>query len=175
MSHHFTLEFKQQAVKKALSRSEKTTLADTAKSLNVANSTLNRWIRDAKKHRLESQDPISSSTMKTEKSPHNWSMEERLEVVIACASLNEERISELCRSRGVFTHHVTQWKQDFIHGTSVTEKTVKPTETKALQDEIKSLKKDLNRKNKALAEAAALIVLKKKAHDLWGTDEDNLP
>ena len=37
-----------------------------------------------------------------------------------------------------------------------------------IQDEMKQLKHDLNRKDKALAELTALLVLKKKADLLWG-------
>jgi len=49
----------------------------------------------------------------------------------------------------------------------------KQTETKKLRNEIKELKKDLHRKNKALAETAALLVLQKKVNAIWGSDEDN--
>ncbi len=49
----------------------------------------------------------------------------------------------------------------------------KQTETKKLRNEIKELKKDLNRKNKALAETAALLVLQKKVNAIWGSNEDS--
>ena len=53
-------------------------------------------------------------------------------------------------------------------------KVVSRTEIKILKQEIKSLEKDLNRKNKALAETAALLVLQKKVNAIWGSnDEDN--
>ena len=52
--------------------------------------------------------------------------------------------------------------------------TKKQTETKKLRNEIKELKKDLNRKNKALAETAALLVLQKKVNAIWGNSEDSL-
>ncbi len=52
--------------------------------------------------------------------------------------------------------------------------TKKQTETKQLRNEINELKKDLNRKNKALAETAALLVLQKKVNAIWGNSEDSL-
>ncbi len=47
------------------------------------------------------------------------------------------------------------------------------SETKALRQENKALKKELNRKDKALAETAALLVLQKKVHAIWGTNADS--
>ena len=53
---------------------------------------------------------------------------------------------------------------------------VKPAskeETKFLKHENKKLKKEINRKDRALAETAALLVLQKKVNDIWGCDEDS--
>lgn len=44
---------------------------------------------------------------------------------------------------------------------------------KTLRAENKALKKELNRKDRALAETAALLVLQKKVHEIWGNDEDS--
>ena len=46
--------------------------------------------------------------MTKEKRPQDWSAEENLNMVIACASLDEEKVSELCREQGVFPHHIKQ-------------------------------------------------------------------
>jgi len=67
-------------------------------------------------------------------------------------------------------HHIQQWKQDFAQGP--TTKLAK-SDSKQLKQEIKQLQKELNRKDKALAETAALLVLKKKADALWGFNEDD--
>ncbi len=40
------------------------------------------------------------------------------------------------------------------------------------QKRVRQLSKELNRKEKALAEAAALLVLRKKAQAIWGDDAD---
>ena len=44
--------------------------------------------------------------------------------------------------------------------------------TKEEKKRIKALERDLQRKEKALAEAAALLVLRKKAEAIWGDGED---
>jgi transposase len=111
--------------------------------------------------------------MSNDKRPQDWTSEERLNMVVACASLGDEALNAHCRMQGIYPHHVKQWKLDFINGHSAKQKTVSPSEIKILKHENKSLKKELNRKDKALAETAALLVLKKKVHEIWGNDEDN--
>ena len=97
-----------------------------------------------------------------------------LNIVIECGSLSEAAVSERCRSQGLYPYHLKQWKEDFSTETSMNTETKKQTETKKLRNEIKELKKDLNRKNKALAETAALLVLQKKVNAIWGNSEDSL-
>ena len=57
----------------------------------------------------------------------------------------------------------------------LTEKEVKTKASKELREERKKnerLEKELARKDKALAETAALLVLRKKANAIWGTEEE---
>jgi len=75
--------------------------------------------------------------------------------------------------QGLYPHHIQQWKQDFVGGTGVCTPAKSQSETKHLRQENKALKKELNRKDKALAETAALLVLQKKVNAIWGSDEDN--
>jgi len=171
MGIRHTQSYKIQAVEKALSRSPETSLQEIADSLGVGYSTLGKWISKSRKHELEDIDPI----MKTkEKRPQDWSLEERLNMVISCASLDKEKINAYCREQGVYLHHVKQWKEDFSNGHSSENKVKTQTEIKRLKKENKTLKKDLNRKEKALAETAALLVLQKKVTAIWGSDEDDL-
>ncbi len=95
-------------------------------------------------------------------------------MVITCASLDEEKMNAYCREQGVYSHQVKQWKEDFSNGHSSVSKVKSQTQLKQLKRENKTLKKDLNRKEKALAETAALLVLQKKVTAIWGSDEDSL-
>ncbi|SMN02002.1 Mobile element protein [uncultured Candidatus Thioglobus sp.] len=94
--------------------------------------------------------------------------------MISCAPLEQQQASELCREKGIFLHHITQWKQDFVDGSAITEKANIRSENKALRQDNKVLQKEISRKNKALAETAALLVLQKKVSAIWGNVEDNL-
>ena len=55
---------------------------------------------------------------------------------------------------------------------STTKKQDNLSELRALRIENKQLKKEVTRKNSALAEATALLILKKKADLIWGEPED---
>ena len=162
MSQKFTEGFKIQAVEKALNRSSEITLVEMAETLGVSRSALQRWITQSKNHELDtSLFPMSTMTNK-EKRPQDWSSEERLKLIIESDRLSEEASNELCRARGVFPHHIKEWKQQIMTGTVLSSETKKQVSIKTLRNEIKELNKDLNRKNKALAETAALLVLQKK-------------
>lgn len=97
-------------------------------------------------------------------------------MVNRCASLDEEALSKACREQGIYPHHVEQWRQDFINSMNINSKAKIPSETKSLRLENKALKKELDRKDKALAETAALIVLQnstpKKVRAIWGNEGD---
>ena len=168
MRARFNQSFKVQAVEKALSRSGGTTLEQVAVELGVGHSTLQKWMAQSRAQELE----VPNEPMKKEKRPQDWGLEDKLDMVIACDALDESEISELCRQKGVFPHQVEQWKKDFAQDRKVT-KSQQQTEMRALKNKNKQLEKELRRKEKALAETAALLVLQKKVNALWGNDEDS--
>ncbi len=176
MSTRHTQSFKMQAVEKALSRAAGITLKEIVDELGIGSSTLGKWMRAARNNDLEctSDDgTLMSSGKRREKRPQDWSLEDRLEMVMACALLGEEEKSEYCRKQGVYPHQVNQWQLDFADGNASSEKASARQEIKNLKNENKELRKELNRKDKALAETAALLVLQKKVHAIWGNDEEN--
>ncbi len=167
MNSKYSQAFKQQAVEKVLLRMEGETITDVAEGLNVSRSALTKWLSLAKQQTL---DTITEEPMTIEKKPHDWNTEEKLNMLLSCASLSEEKISELCRINGLFPHHIEQWKTDFIEQQTVPTR----TEIKQLRQHNKALQKELNRKEKALAETAALLVLQKKVNHYYEGDEENL-
>lgn len=179
MSQKYTEGFKIQAVEKALSRSSEISLTEMAKKLGISRSALQRWITQSEKNQLEIISTTAASSLvptmtEKEKRPQDWSLEERLNLIIQSGSLSEEDCSKLCRVRGIFPHHIKEWKQQFISGSGLASASKKQETVRSLRNEIKVLNKDLNRKNKALAETAALLVLKKKVNAIWGSDEGSL-
>ncbi len=171
MRKSFTHSFKIQAIEKALSRQEGMSIKDVAENLGIGHSTLQKWIRQAKEQRLNQPLDGGVMTMVKEKRPQDWSAEERLNMVIACGSLSDEGISQLCREKGIYPHHIKQWRGDFIKNKSTSTASKSQNENKQFKNDIKLLKKELNRKDRALAETAALLVLQKKVNEIWGSDE----
>ncbi len=153
-------EFKAWAVERALGRDPDVSLRRVAVHLGVDHPTLRRWV-----NRFENQ-PWGEHIMNEEKSPQLWTVEQRLKIVIACESMDEEQISAYCREHGICPHHVKQWKAEILKAMSVLGKSANPAQVKQLREENKSLRKELRRKEKALAEAAALLVPKKSRADV---------
>ena len=178
MKTYFTLAFKLQAVEKALGRDESQSLKEVAESLDVGYSTLSRWITQSKNHKLKAdpestkKEPEVITMAKREKRPQDWGLEEKLNMIIECGSLSEEAVSELCRNKGIYSHHLTQWKTEFASGATGSSKAKNLTVIKDLKSQNRQLQKDLNRKDRALAETAALLVLQKKVQSIWGMNEE---
>ncbi len=108
----------------------------------------------------------------TPKRPQDWTAEEKLSVVIEAAALKDEELGEFLRRRAIHEAQLKEWRQMVLSGLEKrpVRSSKKPT---AEARRIRELERELARKEKALAEAAALLVLKKKAQAIWGDgDED---
>jgi len=107
--------------------------------------------------------------------PENWTAEQKFSAVIETAAMSEVEVSEYCRKKGLFPEQIQQWKQSCISGnqSEADKRKQQAQERKADKKRIKELEKELKRKDAALAETAALLVLRKKLNAYWGEDEDN--
>jgi transposase-like protein len=103
--------------------------------------------------------------------PQDWTAEEKFAVVMETASLADEDLGAWLREKGLHEANLKQWRQEMIKGLSEPKggRTSKPS---AETRRIRELERELTRKEKALAEAAALLILKKKAQALWGDEDD---
>jgi len=109
-------------------------------------------------------------------SSEKWSSEEKFSVVLETATLSAVELSEYCRVKGLYPEQIKAWKQACIAGNTATKQTkrVKTTpEQKSDKNRIKELERELRRKEKALAETAALLVLGKKFDAYWKEKEDS--
>lgn len=154
MAVSFTSSFKQQAVEKALSRNLGVGLESLANELGVGYSTLQRWVRES-----SAAMPLGAANtrhpgeqMTTAKRPQDWRAEEKLSVVIACGALDDLGISALCREKGIYPHHIAQWKAEFVEGASGKDKADGRAQARQLKDENRALKKELRRKESALTD-----------------------
>ena len=137
-----------------------------ADDIGVSRSSLYRWVSEADTLDIvvNSEPPSFTESMQrlsNMKRPQDWNAEEKLAAVLETASLSEEEFGAFLRSRGLHEAQLQQWRDQMLVG--LEPKPVKRGETKRIRE----LEKELNRKDKALAETAALLVLKKKAQDIW--------
>jgi transposase-like protein len=108
-------------------------------------------------------------------SPEQWSAEKKLAVVIETSTRSEVELSLYCRQKGLYPDQIKAWRQACLDGQSSAVQRTQPTrmQTSADKKRIRELERELDRKEKALAEAAALLVLRKKLNALWGDDGDS--
>ena len=163
---HLTPEAKEAIIVKALSRGN-VPLDQIAADCGVGCSTLQTWLR-LKRQGL----PLKSR--RDGRAPEGQGQTPPLQHLLVTASLDDEALGAYCREQGIHSFQLTQWKNDLMKNDS--NKKIKDNsrdEIKLLREENKKLKKDLRRKDKALAETSALLVLKKKANLIWGELEDD--
>ena len=106
--------------------------------------------------------------------PEGWSSRDKFAAVLETAALNEADLAEYCRKRGLFPEQIKAWRvaceqaNDWDRSSTAR---ISPA-TKEEKKRVRNLERDLARKDRALAETAALLVLRKKAAAIWGGDED---
>jgi transposase-like protein len=100
------------------------------------------------------------------------SSEEKFAVVIETASLNELELSEYGRRKGLYPQQISTWREACLQANASAAVKVDREKRRQQAREIKQLEAELRRKEKALAEAAALLMLQKKVQALWAEPED---
>ena len=113
----------------------------------------------------------------SQKDPEGWGAADKFTVVLETAAFNATELSAYCRERDLYPEQVSHWRQVAQNANAKPVRTMaeqKDLEKLHAQDqrEIKALKKELQRKEKALAEAAALLVLRKKWEAFCSEDEE---
>jgi hypothetical protein len=87
-------------------------------------------------------------------------------------TLSEDQKGDWLRRHGMHTEHLSLWEQE-LEGIVTDKQQNLKQENSDLKKENKDLKKELARSQAAMAEALALLTLKKKADRLLGLDEEN--
>jgi transposase-like protein len=148
-----------------------------SKQVDVPQATLSKWLRMAgvgSSYNFPNipKDFINMANSNNPRRPNDWSAEEKLRVVMEVATLDDEQLGEFLRSKGLHQTHLEQWRLQMLDGlqNGFSKKSAK--QKKADAKRIRSLEKEINRKDKALAETAALLVLKKKVQEIWGDEDD---
>ena len=161
----YSIEFKETAVKKMMPPNAISVQA-LKRETGVSDVTLYKWRNEYRnKGNAVPGDDIN---------PEKWGARDKLAVVIETAAFNESELGEYCRKKGLYPEQVLRWKEAALKGYDSDEK-IQQQQASSRKDDrlkIKKLESELRRKEKALAETATLLVLRKKANAIWGEEED---
>jgi len=159
---NYSEEFKTQAIQKLLGPSS-LSLSKTAKNLGVAQSTLFGWKEKYSKE----------SVMKKSKAATSWTKEEKFNALLKTASMSESELGEYLRANGLHSSDLSRFKEECLEGFKSVGRPPLDPELVKLRKENIELSRNLKRKDKALAEMSARVILLKKSHEIWGTPEDD--
>ena len=141
-------------------------IADLAKEEGISDATLYNWRQQARNEGKLMPD--------SDNTPEGWSSRDKFAAVLETAAMSEAEMGEYCRQRGLYPEQLTHWRAACEQANDwdrASQKQLKET-TRTDRKKLKQLEKELARKEKALAEAAALLVLRKKLDAMFEDPED---
>jgi transposase-like protein len=157
---------RKEAVLKKMMPPHNRSISQLANEEGISEATLYNWRNEARTRGILLPDGATG--------PDGWTARDKFAAVLESASLNEEETAEYCRRKGIYPDQLKAWRHaceaanDWDKQASIKLKSEQKTNRKRIKD----LEKDLQRKEKALAEAAALLVLQKKVQAIWADPED---
>ena len=141
-------------------------IAALSKEEGISDATLYNWRNQARNQGRLMPD--------SDKSTSSWNSKDKFAAVMETAAMNQAEVAAYCREKGLYPEQLVQWRDACEQANDWNQASEKKLK-EATQSEIKKnkrLQKELDRKEKALAEAAALLVLRKKYNALFEDHED---
>lgn len=161
----YTQEFKDAVLVRMMPPNNES-IKSISDELGISEQSLYKWRQKA---RIDGK-----ATPGNGQTSERWSSEDKFLIVMESYSMNQSELAEYCRKKGLFKEQIDAWRSVCLNAN-----TGEINQTKRLSQELKDEKrrtseveKDLRKKEKALAEAAALLLLRKKARAIWGDQED---
>ena len=159
---HYSEEFRASVAARLLPPNN-ARISDIVKETGVPKDTLYDW-----RARYRNKQGLYPSSCK---SSNQYSADDKLAVIIETATLNETELSEYCRCKGIYPVQIKNWKTSMVQGLMSEPSKADREQNQKQVRTIQRLEKDLARKEKALAEVAALLVLQKKFQSLMEASE----
>lgn len=156
--------------------------APSAKKLShevgVPQPTLSLWLRRARRLPSMKKEERADVPDNEPRSSKSWSAEDKYRLVLAAATVPDADLGEFLRKSGIHAAQLEDWRRVAAQGaTSALTPGKKHTREQSTSDarRIRELERELMRKDKALAELAAIIALKKKLELFWGGEDESTP
>jgi len=156
------------AIRKRMSPPNRESVAEIARSTGITAQTIYNW-----RSRWQKQGQLVPATSK---SPDQWGAADKLAAVIQAAGLSGTDLGAFCREQGLYPKQLARWRQaaEDANGPSAPSMADQRELQRKNQEqarEIRRLQRELEKKEKALSEAATLLMLSKKLDQLWPRDE----
>lgn len=147
---------------------------ELADETGVHQTTLSRWLREAGIGTIPDMKKGKKPARKSPRRPQDWSVQEKLQVLQEVDGLSDQELGGYLRRKGLHEAQLEQWRASVAEGlTNTKPKSKMSKEQRMDKRRIQKLERELRRKDKALAEAAALLVLQKKIQEIWGDEDDD--
>lgn len=161
----YTEEMKESILKRMMPPNNES-VSQISKELGITEPTLYKWRKEAR----QAGNPTPGDGQISEQ----WSSEDKFLVVMETYAMNQADLAEYCRKKGLYKEQIEAWRDSCLNANGRDSNQTKQLnlELKEEKKRAKTLEKDLRKKEKALAEAAALLLLRKKAQAIWGDQED---
>ena len=132
----------------------------------ISEATLHKWRAEAR-GKGQLLPPADAG-------PEGWSSRGKFAAVLETAALNQADLAEYCRKHGLYPAQIAAWRSACEQANDWDRASTARLgqATKEEKKRVKDLERELARKDRALAEAAALLILRKKASAIWGGEED---
>jgi transposase len=139
-----------------------------SKEVGVCQPTLSLWLRNASRVTTvkdEKTEPVA-------RRPEDWTASEKLQAVLEAEGKADAELGLWLRRKGLKAQHLREWRTTLVERAQAV---FAPRETRPNPESrkrVKELERELKRKDKALAETAALLVLQGKMEALWAAEDD---
>jgi len=143
-------------------------ITELAAESGISDFTLRKWKKECGR-----ETPTMGKNKREKSGNKNWSNAQKLDAIIQTTEMSEEELGIYLRKNGLFSSDLENWKNKLSQEENQTDRQQLKSENFELKKQIKEHVRDLRRKEKALAEATALLVMKKKAELIWGKVEDD--
>ena len=162
----YSTAFKAKMLERLLGPDQRTATS-LSRETGIAQVTLSRWKREARTLGFMSNDKSNQS--KKKRRPRRTAAD-RLRILAEVSSLSGDELGALLRREGLHSDDLEHWRAQALQGLTSDRKGDRKSPE---QKELQAVRRELRRKEKALAEAAALLVLQKKAREIWGDEDDD--
>jgi transposase len=147
---------------------------ELAAKTGVHQTTLSRWRREAtilQAKMSQKRHDEAGTKPQVARRPQDLSPEEKLRIVQQATQLRDADLGAFLRREGLHEADLAEWREQ-VNEAALAALSGRRQRTSE-QKRVRKLESELRRKEKALAEAAALLVLTKKARALWPDEDDD--